>query len=125
MAWLMLTAAGLLEVVWAYAMKLSDGFTRPLYSIVTLVGMIASFALLSAAMRSLPLGTAYTIWTGIGAVGSFVAGLYFLGEPATPMRIFAAVVIVAGRDIFMSAFRSQRTLLPLTDLYVPRADVGL
>ncbi|HFE3479968.1 TPA: multidrug efflux SMR transporter [Enterobacter hormaechei] len=96
MAWLMLTAAGLLEVVWAYAMKLSDGFTRPLYSIVTLVGMIASFALLSAAMRSLPLGTAYTIWTGIGAVGSFVAGLYFLGEPTTPMRIFAAVVIVAG-----------------------------
>lgn len=54
------------------------------------------FALLSAAMRSLPLGTAYTIWTGIGAVGSFVAGLYFLGEPATPMRILAAVVIVAG-----------------------------
>ncbi|EPL8291375.1 TPA: multidrug efflux SMR transporter [Enterobacter hormaechei] len=78
MAWLMLTAAGLLEVVWAYAMKLSDGFTRPLYSIVTLVGMIASFALLSAAMRSLPLGTAYTIWTGIGAVGSFVAGLIMM-----------------------------------------------
>lgn len=96
MAWLMLTAAGLLEVVWAYAMKLSEGFTRPLYSIVTFVGMIASFALLSAAMRSLPLGTAYTIWTGIGAVGSFIAGLYFLGEPATPMRIFAAVVIVTG-----------------------------
>lgn len=96
MSWLMLAAAGLLEVVWAYAMKLSDGFTRPLYSIVTFVGMIASFALLSAAMRSLPLGAAYTIWTGIGAVGSFVAGLYFLGEPATPMRILAAVVIGAG-----------------------------
>lgn len=63
---------------------------------VTLVGMIVSFALLSAAMRSLPLGTAYTIWTGIGAVGSFAAGLYFLGEPATPMRILAAVVIVVG-----------------------------
>lgn len=62
-------------------MKLSDGFTRTLYSIVTFVGMIASFALLSAAMRTLPLGMAYTIWTGIGAVGSFVAGLYFLGEP--------------------------------------------
>ncbi|NIG43479.1 multidrug efflux SMR transporter [Enterobacter sp. Acro-832] len=92
----MLVTAGLLEVVWAYAMKLSDGFTRPLYSIVTFVGMIASFALLSAAMRSLPLRAAYTIWTGIGAVGSFVAGLYFLGEPATPKRILAAVVIVAG-----------------------------
>lgn len=96
MAWLMLVAAGLLEVLWAYAMKLSEGFTRPLYSVVTLVGMIVSFALLSAAMRSLPLGTAYTIWTGIGAVGSFAAGLYFLGEPATPMRILAAVVIVVG-----------------------------
>lgn len=96
MSWLMLAAAGLLEVVWAYAMKLSDGFTRPLYSIVTFVGMIASFALLSVAMRSLPLGEAYTIWTGIEAVGSFVAGLYFLGEPATPMRILAAVVIGAG-----------------------------
>jgi len=81
MAWLMLTAAGLVEVVWAYAMKLSDGFTHPLYSIVTFVGMIASFALLSAAMRSLPLGTAYTTWIGIGAVGSIVAGLYFLAEP--------------------------------------------
>ncbi|WP_090392985.1 multidrug efflux SMR transporter [Enterobacter sp. NFIX58] len=92
----MLVTAGLLEVVWAYAMKLSDGFTRPLYSIVTFIGMIASFALLSAAMRSLPLRAAYTIWTGIGAVGSFVAGLYFLGEPATPKRILAALVIVAG-----------------------------
>ena len=96
MAWLMLAGAGVLEVVWAYAMKLSEGFTRPLYTIVTITGMIASFALLSAAMRSLPLGTAYTIWTGIGAVGSVGAGLYFLGEPATPMRILAAVIIVVG-----------------------------
>ncbi|WP_130835063.1 DMT family transporter [[Erwinia] mediterraneensis] len=96
MAWLMLVAAGVLEIVWAYAMKLSEGFSRPLYTVITLVGMIASFALLAAAMRSLPLGTAYTIWTGIGAVGSFLAGLYFLGEPATPMRLLAAVVIVAG-----------------------------
>ncbi|MGU5952003.1 DMT family transporter [Klebsiella pneumoniae] len=104
MAWLMLAAAGLLEVIWAYAIKLSDGFTRPLYSIVTFVGMIASFALLSAAMRSLPLGTAYTIWTGIGAVGSFVAGLYFMGEPATPMRILAAAVIVA--DLIMMKLAS-------------------
>ncbi|KFX21182.1 DMT family transporter [Pectobacterium betavasculorum] len=96
MAWLMLTAAGILEVVWAYSMKLSDGFTRPLYTVVTITGMVASFILLATAMRALPLGTAYTIWTGIGAVGSFVAGLYFLGEPATPMRILAAVVIVVG-----------------------------
>ncbi|WP_380180486.1 DMT family transporter [Kalamiella sp. sgz302252] len=96
MAWLMLVAAGVLEVVWAYSMKLSEGFTRPVYVAVTIAGMVASFALLATAMRSLPLGTAYTIWTGIGAVGSFIAGLYFLGEPATPMRILAAVVIVAG-----------------------------
>lgn len=96
MAWLMLAAAGVLEVVWAYSMKLSHGFTRPLYAVVTIAGMIASFALLATAMRSLPLGTAYTIWTGIGAAGSFLAGLYFLGEPATPMRILAAVIIVIG-----------------------------
>ncbi|WP_437615843.1 DMT family transporter [Erwinia sp. V71] len=96
MSWIMLIAAGVLEVVWAFTIKLSHGFTRPLYAVITLVGMIASFALLSFAMRSLPLGTAYTIWTGIGAVGSFLAGLYFLGEPATPLRIMAAVLIVAG-----------------------------
>lgn len=96
MAWLMLVAAGVLEVVWAYSMKLSEGFTRPVYVAATIAGMVASFALLATAMRSLPLGTAYSIWTGIGAVGSFIAGLYFLGEPATPMRILAAVVIVAG-----------------------------
>lgn len=96
MAWLMLVAAGLLEVMWAYSMKLSEGFTRPLYTLVTVAGLIVSFALLATAMRSLPLGTAYTIWTGIGAVGSFIVGLYFLGEPATPMRILAAVIIIAG-----------------------------
>lgn len=96
MAWLMLVAAGLLEVMWAYSMKLSEGFTRPLYTLATVAGLIVSFALLATAMRSLPLGTAYTIWTGIGAVGSFIVGLYFLGEPATPMRILAAVIIIAG-----------------------------
>ena len=77
-------------------MKLSHGFTRPLYAVITIVGVIVSFALLSFAMRTLPLVTAYTIWTGIGAVGSFIAGLWFLGEPASPMRIMAAVLIVAG-----------------------------
>lgn len=96
MAWLMLVAAGLLEVAWAYSMKLSEGFTRPLYTLATVAGLIVSFALLATAMRSLPLGTAYTIWTGIGAVGSFIVGLYFLGEPAPPMRILAAVIIIAG-----------------------------
>ena len=96
MAWFCLMIAGLLEVVWAYAMKLSDGFSRPIPSVITAVTMIASFGLLSYAMRSLPLGTAYTIWTGIGAVGAFVLGVVALGEQASLMRIGAAVLIVSG-----------------------------
>jgi len=96
MAWIALVLAGLLEIVWAYSMKLSDGFTRVVPSVVTLVAMVASFALLSLSMRTLPLGTAYTIWTGIGAVGSFLVGLAMLGEPASAMRIVAAVLIVSG-----------------------------
>lgn len=96
MAWIYLVVAGLLEVIWAFAMKLSDGFTRLGYSAITLVAMIASFGLLSLAMRSLPLGTAYTIWTGIGAVGAFVVGILVLGEVASPMRILAAILIVGG-----------------------------
>ena len=96
MAWLYLFSAGILEVVWAFSMKKSDGFTRPGPAAVTIVTMIASFALLSLAMRSLPLGTAYTIWTGIGAVGAFIVGVVVLGEALTPMRIAAAVLIVSG-----------------------------
>lgn len=96
MAWLFLIVAGVLEVVWAFFMKASEGFTRPIPSIVTLVTMGASFALLSLSMRSLPLGTAYTIWTGIGAVGAFVVGVVALGEAATPMRLAAAGLIVSG-----------------------------
>jgi len=96
MAWFALLFAGLLEVVWAFSMKQSDGFTRLIPSLITLVAMIASFALLSWAMRSLPLGTAYTIWTGIGAVGAFIVGIMFLGESASTMRIAAAGLIVSG-----------------------------
>jgi quaternary ammonium compound-resistance protein SugE len=96
MAWMLLLVAGLLEVVWAFTMKLSQGFTRPAASIVTLVAMIASFGLLAVAMRTLPLGTAYTIWTGIGAVGAFLVGIAVLGEPITVGRVVAAVLIVAG-----------------------------
>lgn len=96
MAWISLFIAGIFEVVWATAMKQSDGFTRLGMSAITVVAMIVSFGLLAYAMRTLPLGTAYTIWTGIGAVGAFVVGLAFLGEPATPMRIAAAALIVAG-----------------------------
>jgi quaternary ammonium compound-resistance protein SugE len=96
MAWIMLVAAGILEVVWAYAMKQSDGFTRLVPSLVTLVVMAASFALLSVSMRSIPLGTAYTVWTGIGAVGAFIVGITVLGEQLNATRILAAVLIVCG-----------------------------
>ncbi|OTG96424.1 quaternary ammonium compound efflux SMR transporter SugE [Acinetobacter sp. ANC 3832] len=96
MAWFVLILAGLFEVVWAYSMKMSDGFSKLTPSIITLVFMILSFGLLAYAMRTLPLGTAYTIWTGIGAIGSFLIGIFILGEPATAMRMLAAVLIVAG-----------------------------
>ncbi|AWH24449.1 multidrug efflux SMR transporter [Stenotrophomonas sp. YAU14D1_LEIMI4_1] len=96
MAWIQLLFAGLLEIVWAVSMKQSEGFSKPVPSIITVVGMIASFWLLALAMRSLPLGTAYTIWTGIGAVGAFVVGIVFLGEQLSAMRIGAAVLIVSG-----------------------------
>ncbi|WP_334130485.1 quaternary ammonium compound efflux SMR transporter SugE [Sneathiella sp.] len=96
MAWVILISAGIFEVIWAYFMKQSAGFTRLAPSVVTIVTMIISFALLSYAMRSLPLGTAYTIWTGIGAVGSFVVGIIVLGEAANPMRVIAAGLIIAG-----------------------------
>lgn len=96
MAWIYLIVAGCLEVVWAFAMKQSEGFSRPLPTAVTILTMIASFWLLSMAMRALPLGTAYTIWTGIGAVGAFAVGILVLGEAASPMRIAAAALIVSG-----------------------------
>lgn len=96
MAWIALTVAGLFEVAWAYTMKLSEGFSRPLMTAVTLGAMLISFGLLSWAMRSLPLGTAYTVWTGIGAVGAFLVGILVLGEAASPMRIVAAILIVSG-----------------------------
>ena len=96
MAWIMLIAAGLLEVVWAFSMKQSDGFTRLWPSVVTLVTMVLSFVLLAASMRSLPLGTAYTIWTGIGAVGAFIVGIVVLGETLNAARLIAAVLIVSG-----------------------------
>jgi quaternary ammonium compound-resistance protein SugE len=96
MAWIMVLFAGLLEVVWAWAMKESDGFTRPKATAVTGVAMVASFALLATAMRTLPLGTAYMLWTGIGAVGTFAVGIIVLGEPASLPRLAAAALIVAG-----------------------------
>ena len=96
MSWLLLFATGMLEIVWAYAMKQSHGFSRLGPSVITVIGMIASFGLLSVAMRSLPLGTAYTIWTGIGTIGAFLIGITILGEATNPLRIAAAVLIVSG-----------------------------
>jgi quaternary ammonium compound-resistance protein SugE len=96
MAWILLVLAGVLEVVWAFYMKKSDGFTKFGPTAVTIVTMIASFALLSVSMKTLPLGTAYTIWTGIGAVGAFLVGVAILGESANFTRIIAALLIVTG-----------------------------
>ncbi|WP_431283886.1 DMT family transporter [Humitalea sp. 24SJ18S-53] len=96
MAWVYLVTAGILEIVWAYAMKQSHGFSRPWPTAIMLVTMAGSFGLLALSMRTLPLGTAYTIWTGIGAVGAFLVGISLLGEEVTVARVIAAVLIVAG-----------------------------
>lgn len=95
-AWIYLVVAGVLEVVWSYYMKQSMGFTRLVPSVLTLLAMFASFGLLALAMKTMPLGTAYTVWTGIGAVGAFAIGIALLGEPLSLMRLLAAGLIVAG-----------------------------
>ena len=96
MAWVSLFFAGLFEIVWAVAMKQVQGFSKPLPLAIMVFGMLASFALLAYAMRSLPLGTAYSVWTGIGAVGAFLAGILLFGESLNPARIIAALLIVSG-----------------------------
>ena len=103
MAWIFLFVAGVLEIVWAYSMKLSQGFTRGVPTVVTIAAMLASFALLSISMKSLPLGTAYTVWTGIGAVGAFLVGVVVLGEPLTAGRVLGAALIVAGLSVMKLA----------------------
>ncbi len=96
MAWIALLIAGLFEIVWAAAMKQSDGFTRFWPTAIMIAGMAASFVLLAWAMRSLPLGTAYAVWTGIGAAGAFFVGILFFAEAATPLRFLAALMILGG-----------------------------
>ena len=103
MARVLVVAAGLLEIVWSYAMKQSDGFSRLLPTAITLVAMFGSFGLLAIAMRSLPLGTVYAVWTGIGAVGAFIVGVALLGESLSPLRIAAALLIVAGLGVMKVA----------------------
>lgn len=96
MAWILLVLAGLFEVVWAYLMKQSHGFTRLVPTVATFAFMFVSFGLLSVAMKTLPLGTAYAVWTGIGAVGAFVVGALVLGEALTPGRVAGVALIVSG-----------------------------
>jgi quaternary ammonium compound-resistance protein SugE len=96
MAWIWLAAAGLLEVVWAIGLKYTDGFTRLLPSAVTLAAMAASVYFLALAVRTIPIGTGYAVWTGIGAVGVAILGMILFGEPRTFLRIMSIVLIVAG-----------------------------
>lgn len=96
MTWIILFIAGLLEVAWAVGLKYTHGFTRLLPSVFTLVSMAGSVLLLGLAMRQLPLGTAYAVWTGIGTVGTAVAGMIMLGEPAGALRLGCIGLIVAG-----------------------------
>ena len=95
-AWVSLVIAGLLEVVWAIGLKSSDGFRRPLVSGFTVVMMIASFYFLAQALKTLPVGTAYAIWTGIGAVGTAIVGMLVFGESREIGRVVSIVLIVAG-----------------------------
>ena len=96
MSWIVLFIAGLLEVVWAVGLKSTHGFSRLVPSVITIVAMVASMALLSWAMKTLPVGTAYAVWTGIGAVGAAVTGIVLLGESASAMRIASLACIVIG-----------------------------
>ncbi|AMN39760.1 DMT family transporter [Rhodoplanes sp. Z2-YC6860] len=96
MAWLFLLAAGSLEIAWILGLKYSEGFTRFWPSVLTLVSIAASFAMLGLSLKSVPFGTAYAVWTGIGAVGAAVIGMAMYGESADPSRIACIVLIVAG-----------------------------
>ncbi|MBV2206534.1 quaternary ammonium compound efflux SMR transporter SugE [Pseudomonas phenolilytica] len=95
-AWIMLIIAGLLEVGWAIGLKASEGFTRPLPSVLTVLAMAGSFFLLARAMQVLPVGTAYAIWVGIGALGTVALGIVIFGESASPVRLLSALLLLAG-----------------------------
>lgn len=96
MHWLILLLAGLLEVGWAVGLKYTDGLSRPLPTTLTVAAMLASIALLGVAMKSLPLGTAYAIWTGIGAIGTVLAGILLFGESLAPLRLLSVLLIAVG-----------------------------
>ena len=96
MAWFLLCVAGVFEVAWAIGLKYSDGFSRLVPSVMTVGAMAASIVLLSIAVKSLPVGTAYAVWTGIGAAGTAVFGMYLFQEPVTLLRIASIALVVAG-----------------------------
>ena len=95
-AWLVLVAAGMAEIGWAVGLKYTEGFTRLWPSVLTVASMIVSLALLGVALRALPLGTAYAVWTGIGTIGTAILGVVLFAEPATALRLFCIGLIVAG-----------------------------
>ena len=94
MAWVLLVIAGILEAGWAVGLKFTNGFTKPLPSLLTIAGIVASMYLLAVAARTLPIGTAYAVWVGIGALGAMILGMVVLGEPATPLRIFFVALLL-------------------------------
>lgn len=96
MSWLILFVAGLLEVVWAIGLKYTEGFSKPVPSLITIVAMIGSFYLLSVAMRSLPLGTAYAVWVGIGVVGAAIAGIAVFQESANLLKVLSLMMVIGG-----------------------------
>lgn len=96
MNWFMLVLAGLLEVAWAIGLKYTEGFTRLWPTVGTALAMVASLGLLGLAMKDLPVGTAYAVWVGVGAVGTVILGIWLFGEPATPLRLVSVALIVAG-----------------------------
>lgn len=96
MAWIYLLIAGMLEIVWAVSLKYTDGFSKIWPSVVTVFGMIASFYFLAQALKSIPVGTGYAIWTGIGAAGTAILGIILFLEPASPSRLVCIALIVAG-----------------------------
>ena len=96
MAWVLLVIAGLLEAGWAIGLKYTEGFTKPLPSILTIIGIIASMYLLALSARTLPIGTAYAVWVGIGTFGTVVLGMAYLGEPANAGRIFFLILLMVA-----------------------------
>src|ERR1700761_6644067 len=123
MSWILLLIAGLLEVAWAAGLKTSEGFTRLWPSVFTVVTALGSFVLLAMAMRQLPLGTAYAVWTGIGAVGAFIFGIVMMGEALTVARVASAALIVVGLiGLKLSSGHCAPHCMPLPGPFAESAD---